>query len=169
MSEPITPEPLPAELRALAAEAEALAARTAEVAARLETAPDDQLQRLARPIARATHDLCDYTDEVARTAESLARVRVARDPSLCDVPWGVCPAHGITLRASGDRAWCTHPGCDREWDYDRLHTPCTEPATAVVTDADGATGRLCAAHARDAGDRLTGCTVSSLDHRTSGT
>lgn len=167
MAEPITPEPLPAELRALAAEAEALATRTAEIATRLQAAPDGTLQRLARPIAKATHDLSDYTDEVVRTAEDLARVRVSRDPSLCDVPWGICPAHGVTLRASGGRASCTAPGCGGEWDYDRLHTPCAEPATAVVTDEDGATARMCAAHAHDATGRLAGCTVAGLGHRTS--
>ena len=167
MPEPTPSEPLPAELRALAADAEALATRTAEVAARLRTAPDGHLQRLARPVAKATHDLSDYTDEVARTAENLARVRASRDPGLCDVPWGVCPAHGTTVRASGDHARCTTPGCAREWDYDRLHKPCGEPAVAVVTDEDGATGRMCAAHARDAADRLAGCTVSYLEHRTS--
>ncbi|MFJ7217679.1 hypothetical protein [Amycolatopsis sp. NPDC098790] len=167
MPEPTPSEPLPAELRALAADAEALATRTAEVAARLQTAPDGHLQRLARPIAKATHDLSDYTDEVARTAEDLARVRVSRDPDLCDVPWGVCPAHGTTVRASGNRAWCTDPACTHEWDYDRLHTPCAEPAVAVVTDEDGATGKMCRAHARDAADRLVGCTVSYLEHRTS--
>ncbi|MDQ7810822.1 hypothetical protein Q5425_44470 [Amycolatopsis sp. A133] len=165
MPEPTTSEPLPAELRALAADAEALANRTAEVAARLKTAPDGNLQRLARPIAKATHDLSEYTEEVSRTAENLARVRVARDPGLCDVPWGICPAHGVTLRAGEDRAWCSVPGCAGEWDYDRLHTPCGERAVAVVTDEDGAAGKMCAAHARDAGDRLAGCTVSSLDHR----
>ncbi|MET8850745.1 hypothetical protein [Amycolatopsis sp. NPDC004625] len=167
MSERTTPEPLPAELRALAAEAEALATRTAEVATRLRAAPDGTLQRLARPIAKATHDLSDYTDEVVRTAEDLARVRVARDPSLCDVPWGVCPAHGVTLRASGDRAFCTAPGCVGEWDYDRLHTPCAEPATAVVTDEDGVTARMCGAHLRDVTERMAGCTVAGLDHRSS--
>ncbi|WP_103349621.1 hypothetical protein [Amycolatopsis sp. CA-128772] len=165
MPERTTPEPVPAELRALAAEAEALATRTAEVAARLQTAPDGNLHRLARPIAKATHDLSDYTDEVARAAEDLARVRASRDPALCDVPWGVCPAHGVTLRASGDRAWCTAPGCTGTWDFDRLHTPCTEPVTAVITDEDGATARLCAAHARDASDRLAGCTVAGLDRQ----
>ncbi|MGV9364984.1 hypothetical protein [Amycolatopsis sp. NPDC003731] len=165
MPEPTTPEPLPAELRALAADAEALAARTAEVAARLRTAPDGHLQRLARPIAKATHDLSDYTDEISRTAEDLARVRVARDPGLCDVPWGICPAHGVTLHSAGGRAWCTDPGCAAAWDYDRLHTPCAEPVAAVVTDQGGVTARLCAAHARDAGDRLAGCTVSRLDRQ----
>ncbi|MEV4058206.1 hypothetical protein AB0J55_43960 [Amycolatopsis sp. NPDC049688] len=162
MSERITPEPVPAELRALAAEAEALATRTAEVATRLQAASDGTLQRLARPIAKATHDLSDYTAEVSRTAEDLARVRVSRDPSLCDVPWGVCPAHGVTLRTSGDRAFCTASGCGGTWDYDRLHTPCAEPATAVVTDEDGVTARMCAAHARDVTERLVHCTVTDL-------
>lgn len=114
----------PAELRAPAADAEALAARTAEVAARLQAAPDDHLQRLAQPIAKATHDLSDYTDEVSRTAEDLARVRVARDPGLCDIPWGVCPDHGVTLHSSGGRAWCTDPAAPARGTTTRLHTLC---------------------------------------------
>ncbi|UOZ03348.1 hypothetical protein [Amycolatopsis sp. WQ 127309] len=90
-------------------------------------------------------------------------MEVSRDPGLRNVPWGVCPAPGVTLRAGGNRAWCTAPGCEGEWDYDRLHTPCAEPATAVVTDEDGATGKLCAAHARDAGDRLHRLRPGPLD------
>ncbi|MDT8915154.1 hypothetical protein [Amycolatopsis sp. PS_44_ISF1] len=158
MPEPKTPEPLPAELRALAADAETLALRTAEMAARLKAADDGQLNRLARPMVRATDELDGYTEEVSRTAEYLARVRVARDPNLCDVPWGICPEHGTTLRADADRTRCTAPGCGREWDYDRLHSPCTEPATVTVTDEDGESGVLCVTHAQDATRRLVGCT-----------
>ncbi|KFZ82008.1 hypothetical protein ED92_17375 [Amycolatopsis sp. MJM2582] len=166
MPEPTTPEPLPAELRALAAEADALAERTAEMAARLAATDDGHLQRLAQPMNKATDDLAGYTGEIARTAESLARVRVSRDPHLCDVPWGVCPVHGVTLHSLGDRAWCTATGCDNSWDYDRLHTPCTEPAAAIATDRDGVTGSLCSAHASDAARRLDGCSIEYLGHRT---
>ncbi len=165
MPEPTQPEPLPAELRALAAEADALAERTAELTTRLTTAHDEHVQRLARPMHKATDDLIDYTDEIARTAEYLTRVRVSRDPHLCDVPWGVCPAHGVTLRSMGDRAWCTTTGCARTWDHDRVHTPCAEPAVATATDEDGATASLCAAHAADAAQRLSGCTLDYLGHR----
>ncbi|QKV73911.1 hypothetical protein [Amycolatopsis sp. Hca4] len=166
MPEQKTPEPLPAELRALAADAETLAQRTADLAARLKVADDGNLNRLARPMDKATEELGDYTEEVSRTAEYLARVRVSRDPNLCDVPWGVCPAHGITLRSNADRTWCTATGCGREWDYDRLHSPCAEPAAAVVTDEDGESGSLCVAHAQDAAQRLTGCTFVYLDRST---
>ncbi|WP_414943178.1 hypothetical protein [Amycolatopsis sp. cmx-11-32] len=165
MPEPTKPEPMPADLRALAAEADALAERTAELATRLTTAADDHLQRLAQPMHKATDDLIDCTDEITRTAEYLTRVRVSRDPNLCDVPWGVCPAHGVTLRSADDRAWCTKSGCANTWEYDRLHTPCTEPATATATDEDGATGSLCSAHASDAAQRLIGCTIHYLDNR----
>ncbi|ANN18877.1 hypothetical protein SD37_26805 [Amycolatopsis orientalis] len=162
MPEP-TPEPVPAELRALAADAEALAERTAEVAARLEAADDSHLQRLAQPMNEATDDLAGYTGEIARAAEYLTRVRVSRDPHLCDVPWGICPVHGVTLHSLGDRAWCTTTGCGNTWDYDRLHTPCTEPAAAIATDRDGATGSLCTAHASDAAQRLDGCSIEYFD------
>ncbi|OXM56132.1 hypothetical protein CFP71_15030 [Amycolatopsis thailandensis] len=165
MPEPPTPEPVPAELRILAAEADALAERTAEMAARLEAADDGHLQRLAQPMNKATGDLADYTGEIARTAAYLTRVRVSRDPRLCDVPWGICPLHGVTLHSFRDRAWCTATGCGNSWEYDRLHTPCTEPAVAIATDRDDVTGSLCSAHASDAGRRLDGCSVEYLDHR----
>ncbi|MEV7548440.1 hypothetical protein AB0N89_02295 [Amycolatopsis sp. NPDC089917] len=159
MPEPKTPEPMPAELRALAAEADDLAERTAEMAARLRTTPDAHLRRLARPLFQATGELAECTDEISRSADHLARVRVARDPNLCDVPWGICPVHGVTLRSLGDRSWCTTEGCSHTWDYDRLHTPCAEPATATATDQDGVTGSLCSTHASDAARRLADCTI----------
>ncbi|KZB88364.1 hypothetical protein AVL48_20685 [Amycolatopsis regifaucium] len=123
------------------------------------------MQRLAQPMNKATHDLADYIGEIARTAEYLTRVRVSRDPHLCDVPWGICPDHGVTLRSLEDRAWCTATGCGNTWTYDRLHTPCTEPAAAIATDRDGVTGSLCSAHASDAAQRLDGCSIEYLDHR----
>lgn len=166
MPEQKTPEPLPTELRALAAEAETLALRTAEVAARLDAADDGNLNRLAQPMDKATDDLEDYTGQISRTAEYLVRVRVSRDPNVCDVPWGVCPVHGMTLRSDTDRARCAVIDCGREWSYDRLHSPCAEPVAAVVTDEDGDAGRLCLAHAEDAARRLAGCTVEYLDRRT---
>jgi hypothetical protein len=133
MPEPTMPEPVPAELRALAADADALAERTAEVAARLDAADDGHLQRLAQPMNKATDDLVGYIGEIARTTEYLTRVRVARDPHLCDVPWGICPVHGVTLHSLGDRAWCTTTGCGNVWAYDRLHTPGRKPAAASAT------------------------------------
>lgn len=78
----------------------------------------------------------------------------------CGADWGVCPDHGNTLASSGGTTRCKV--CGRTWSYDRVQRPCEEPAAFELRDADGGVGLLCAGHALDARDRVTGGTVTPL-------
>ncbi|MFC7639602.1 hypothetical protein ACFQWA_27895 [Streptomyces thermogriseus] len=75
----------------------------------------------------------------------------------------MCPEHGNTLQATGGRAWCTASLCPREWGYDRLSNPCTEPATYKITDQKGAVALFCDGHAMDASKNLEGATTTPLE------
>jgi hypothetical protein len=60
------------------------------------------------------------------------------DPGRCTVPWGVCPEHGGTVLSRGAASsWCTDLACLNVWSYDRLDTPCAEPATHTVRADNG--------------------------------
>lgn len=150
--------PVPAELRELAGAAEQLAATVRDLQTRLRAADDPTRQAGFRLDVAV-----GYCDAVAAaltaTAESVARVR---GRSNCAADWGVCPEHGNSLRSAGGRTWCAAGGCGRSWSYDRGGLPCTEPASSLVTDAEGGTTTLCAGHTLDARTRLIGATVHAL-------
>lgn len=76
----------------------------------------------------------------------------------CIFSWGVCPEHGQSLASDGTRSWCTV--CRREWDYDRLETPCPEPATHRMGP-----GLICTGHAisAPAGVRIEPLTGDEAD------
>lgn len=80
--------------------------------------------------------------------------------NACGIPWGICPEHGQTLRASGAQSWCMV--CGRRWDFDRLGQRCSEPVCARVLDALGAELEVCRGHALAADARLVGCTITLL-------
>jgi hypothetical protein len=152
-------EPTPAQVRELATAAADLAARTQAMIARLPATDDDPLERVSWDLSDAADTLRNYQASVAAAAERLTRVRVARGVGLCGIPWGVCPEHGNTLRSSAGSTSCTTPGCARTWAYDRMTTPCAEPAVAAGSHTDGTEFVLCAGHALDVERRLIGSTV----------
>ncbi|MGW1807194.1 hypothetical protein [Streptomyces sp. NPDC002078] len=164
MTDPAKPagpgEPTPAELRALMAEATALQGRITDIQERLRAS--EETRHTTFRLDDAAGRVAQAAEALGETASDLARTRVARDPKLCDVPWGVCPEHGNTLRGTGGRTWCTDPTCTRSWDYDRLGNACGEPATHTITDAEGETIRACDGHAKDAANRLDGAVITAL-------
>ncbi len=97
-----------------------------------------------------------------KTAGDLGRWRTSQDSGLCGVPWGVCPDHGSSLRGSGGRSWCEYPGCGKEWECDRVGSPCIEPVTYLVTDVEGGELLVCGGHALTAMERLEGATLTAL-------
>ncbi|MFD4535647.1 hypothetical protein ACFWNL_18405 [Kitasatospora sp. NPDC058397] len=99
------------------------------------------------------------TDTEIRAAYARAQQQSADDPGRCVVPWGVCPDHGPTLRASVDRTTCTDLGCLRVWGFDRLDAPCPEPATHTVRADDGGRYGVCDGHAIAARAEITGAEV----------
>ncbi|GAA2769649.1 hypothetical protein [Nonomuraea dietziae] len=78
------------------------------------------------------------------------------------MPWGVCPEHGNTLFSSGGVTACKSAGCRRAWGYNETNTPCAEPATHRLTDADGVEALICDGHAIDARNRLIGGRIEPL-------
>lgn len=151
-------DPTPVELRTLAREFEDLQHRMMDIHDQLQST--EETRHLSFRLDTAVGDVRGVRAALEETAGGLARTRIARDPRLCQVPWGVCPEHGNTLRSSGGRAWCIV--CSREWGYDRLGTACREPVTHEVIDQTGATVLFCTGHARDAEKRLDGATVTPL-------
>lgn len=152
----------PAQLRDLAARAAQLV--DAIEAARAGLAGDNHTRQTGYRLADAAGWARQVGADLAATADDLARLR-SRGPGTCPAEWGCCPDHGGTLRGSGGRSWCTHPGCGRTWEYDRDGQPCTEPAAyevrGVGDDPDG-WGLLCAGHTRTAREQVEGVEVRPL-------
>lgn len=91
-------------------------------------------------------------------------LRDAIASSGCPAEWCACPEHGNTLATTANRTRCTHPGCDRTWDYDRLRLPCGEPVAYTVTNPDGsAGGELCEGHTIDARIQIPGATFTAIE------
>ncbi|GHH26003.1 hypothetical protein [Streptomyces rubradiris] len=155
-------EPTPAELRALMTEADALQRRILDISERLGASASEDVRRTRFRLEDAAGAVRTVRQDLDETAGDLARVRAVRDGRVCAVPWGVCPDHGNTLTGTGGRAWCTAPACTRRWGYDRLASPCGEPLTHRVADADGGSFLACTGHAMDASKRLVDGTVTPL-------
>jgi hypothetical protein len=147
-----------------------LALRAEKLAAAIDAARDD-FRRVdddhQNPVRRAGFRLevsAGWARQVAydmrETAADLARL-AARPADACVVPWGVCPEHGNTLISTGRQSRCR--ACGQVWPYDRLSSPCTEPARWLLTDRTGAQSRLCDAHTRDAAEVIDGARVEFLN------
>jgi hypothetical protein len=158
----MTERPLsPAGLRDLAAAAEHLAARIDVADSALAADPDDHRSRTGFRLSDAAGQCRQAAAALEETAGDLARI-AAVPAHACPIGWGVCPDHGNTLTGSGGRAWCRSAGCGRRWGYDRLGSPCAEPVTHRVTDAEGTVHDVCDGHAIDCRERLIGATVTRL-------
>jgi outer membrane murein-binding lipoprotein Lpp len=158
----VTGKPTAARVRELAAQAKTLAGAIDALKADFRACGDEPVRR--------TGFRCDATAGWARqaaagleeTADDLDRVAAASVPGTCEIPWGVCPEHGATLRSSGGRTWCGATMCHREWAYNRMDLPCTGPARWRVTDQQGAARLVCDGHALDARARLVGAILRPL-------
>lgn len=95
-------------------------------------------------------------DAEAATPYEQAQQQSTDDPARCAIPWGVCPEHGATVRASAGRSSCTDLACLNSWAYDRLDEPCPEPATHTVRADDGGRYGVCNGHAIAARAQLVG-------------
>lgn len=149
----------PTELNDLGARARRLATAVNAVHDRLRAAPDEPTRRAGFRLDDAAGEIRHAAVEVEATATDLWRVI---NRSECPADWGACPDHGGTLASTGGRSWCTHARCGRNWPYDRLGLPCTEPAAFDVRDAEGDGGPMCAGHATDARRRIIGVVITPL-------
>jgi hypothetical protein len=151
----------PAQARELAATAADLCRQLREADFARVAHPDPAQRRAGWRLNMAAGGLRSAAEELLATADELARL-AARRADACPMPWGTCPEHGATLRASGGRCWCTAPGCSRRWDHNRLCEPCTEPVTHRIVDTEGDQLNLCDGHATDARASIIGATVIPL-------
>lgn len=149
----------PARLRELVSQAQALAAAVAAARDGLRTDPDEPTRRAGFRLDNAVGDVLDVADQMAATADDLARVR---SRSICGADWGACPVHGDTLTFRAGTSWCKQLGCGRSWGYDRASTPCNEPTAFDVRDADGNGGPMCAGHTVGAREQLVGAVIRPL-------
>ena len=163
MDSPVTP----ASLRELAARADQLAADMEAAQAGLRSAGDEPTRRVGYRLDDGAGRARQAAASLHETAADLARLR-ARSATTCPAEWGVCPEHGNTLRGTGGRSWCVHPGCGRTWDYDRDGQACTEPAAFEVRgigDTPDGWGRLCAGHTLTARESIDGIQVRAIGPR----
>lgn len=148
----------PSDLRELAEAAEDLARRLNLAQTSLAGEDDGPRRRVRYPLAGLATQTRRAAITLQGAADELARIAAVPEHA-CGTEWGVCPEHGGTLRAGGGRCWCTTPGCGRQWGYDRASTPCHEPVTHQVTEADGRIQHVCDGHAVSARRRLEATTV----------
>jgi hypothetical protein len=156
-------EPTPAELRETAAAAEALADRIDDLVTRLRAAKADEAATSTYLLTDGASQARQTAHDLLQAAAALARSRTARSTGVCGIPWGVCPEHGNTLTSSGGHTQCRSSRCGRQWTYDRLDAPCTEPVSHEITDQEGMSFRACTGHAMDAAQRLIGAAVVRID------
>lgn len=155
-------EPTPAELRTLAADTAALADRIRTVNDRMGASDDEEVRHVRYQLDHAGSTVREAAKAIEETAGDLARVRTARDPALCGVPWGVCPEHGNTLTSTDGTTYCRSARCGRTWTYDRVTLPCTEPISHRGVDQKGTEFLVCNGHALDAEKRLEGATITRI-------
>jgi hypothetical protein len=94
--------------------------------------------------------------ELHDTVGQLGRIAAGMKPGVCAVPWGACPAHGISLASTCGKTWCRVTGCGRRREDDRVGLSCIEPARRTVTGKHGHAHVMCDGHALDARKRLQG-------------
>jgi hypothetical protein len=157
----------PARARELASAAAELYRQLRAADAARDADPDETRRRAGWRLDVALGGLRSAAEEMLETADELIRL-TARGADACPVPWGVCPEHGGTLRATGGRCWCTASGCLRSWGHSRLSEPCTERVTHRVVDAVSGTLDVCDGHAVDVRTRMDGATITPLDPATRG-
>jgi len=85
--------------------------------------------------------------ELAREVRVEADRVLAADTTRCAAEWGVCPAHGNTLRASGGRTGCGRPARGQTWPGDRLGAPVDRAAAVAAVVAGALTPDQAAARA----------------------
>jgi hypothetical protein len=158
-------DPFPARFTELAQQAEALADRITLAHRDLKSSDVEFIQGAGFRLDDAAGEARRVAGELRSTATDLARF-AARQDAACQIPWGVCPTDGNTLTSTGGRTACR--ACGKSWDYDRVGTPCEEPARWILGDARGDSRRVCDGHARDARARLDGARLAPIEDSTAG-
>lgn len=98
------------------------------------------------------------TPTPARVRELAARMA----GGLLQFPVRGVPRARPTLISTGGKARCDTRGCGRVWGYNRESSPCAEPTTHHLVDAEGTEALICDGHAIDARKRLIGGRIEPL-------
>jgi hypothetical protein len=157
--------PSPGQLGQLAAVAEILAGGIDAANQGLLHGTDLESGRYWLPLEGAAEAVRRAAEELEKVAGELVRsMATAHGP--CEVGWGVCPDHGVTLTSTGSNVACRVIGCDRVPAAPSIQ--CTEPVAYRVVDAEGSAFLACTGHAVACRRELVGAvitlTADSLEH-----
>lgn len=154
-----SPAPTPHRLQALAAAAISLAESIEAADQHLSTDETYDTRAASVRLDAAARSCRAIASELEATAGELTRI-TAVGGVTCDIAWGVCPNHGITLLVpTGDAMTCRVPGC-REGSADPITHRCGEPVKYRVVDAAGAAFLACTGHALACRQQLTGAVIT---------
>jgi hypothetical protein len=101
-------------------------------------------RQLRRDLDQAADTFRTVASELETTAGNLIRLAAA-EGQTCEVTWGMCEDHGLTLMAVGEQVTCHVLGCYRE--QQAVVEPCTQPVAYRVVDVAGPALLTCAGHA----------------------
>ncbi|HEY3002339.1 MAG TPA: hypothetical protein VGJ44_08305 [Kribbellaceae bacterium] len=157
--------PTPGRLGQLAAAAEVLAGGIDAANQALLGGSELDSGRYWLPLQSAAEGVRRAAEELEKVAGELVRsMATAHEP--CEVGWGVCPDHGITLTSTGGQSVCRVLGCHRTPQAPSVR--CTEPVAYRVVDAEGEAFLACTGHAVACRRELVGAvitlTADSLEH-----
>lgn len=118
-----------------------------------DSAEARRFRRRLDDVARACREMAG---ELEVTAGELVRV-VANAERTCELTWGVCPEHGVTLVVYGEVSRCRIIGCHRPAGTPE---PCTQEVEYRVIDAAGPSLQTCTGHAVAARTLLPGAVIT---------
>ncbi|GAA0929826.1 hypothetical protein GCM10009554_12460 [Kribbella koreensis] len=101
-------------------------------------------RQLRRDLDQAADTFRTVASELETTAGNLIRL-AATEGQTCEVTWGMCEDHGLTLMAVGEVVTCHVLGCYRE--QQAVVETCTQPVAYRVVDVAGPALLTCAGHA----------------------
>ncbi|WP_328993087.1 hypothetical protein OG394_02240 [Kribbella sp. NBC_01245] len=118
-----------------------------------DSAEARRFRRRLDDVARACREMAG---ELEVTAGELVRV-VANSERTCELTWGICPEHGVTLVVYGEVSRCRIIGCHRP-----AGTPerCTQEVEYRVIDAAGPSLQTCTGHAIASRTLLPGAVIT---------
>lgn len=101
-------------------------------------------RRYRRDLDDAAGTFRSVASELETTAGNLIRM-AAHEGRTCEVTWGVCPEHGLSLMDVGAVVTCRVLGCHRE--TEETVERCHQPVAYRVVDVAGPALLTCAGHA----------------------
>lgn len=116
-----------------------------------------QARRFRRRLDDAAQAFREVAGELETTAGDLVRVAAAAEQS-CQLTWGICPEHGVTLMVVGELTTCRVMGCRRPQVGGSER--CAQPVEYRVVDAAGPALLTCTGHAIACRTLLVGAVIT---------